>query len=307
MGTVQTVSIATEARTRFLRYAMSVVTGRALPDVRDGLKPVQRRILYTMYHDLNLTRRPQGRQVRQDRRRRDGQLPPARRRCDLRGPRPPVPGLGDAGAARARRRATSAPSMATRPPPTATPRPSSRAPPSQLLTELDAGDGRPPAQLRRHAPRAGRPAGPVPEPARQRHVGHRRRHGDEHPAAQPRRGAPRLRPPDREPGRHGRQPARPREGAGLPARRQDRHRPRARCARSTRRAPAASRCRPSGRRRSSTRASSRSSSRRSPTAWTRANSKATIGAHHRGAQAAAAARPDQRVERQGRPAASCWR
>jgi DNA gyrase subunit A len=53
--TIQTVSIATEARTRFIRYAMSVVTGRALPDVRDGLKPVQRRILYTMYHDSNLT------------------------------------------------------------------------------------------------------------------------------------------------------------------------------------------------------------------------------------------------------------
>jgi DNA gyrase subunit A len=55
VGTVQTVSIATEARDRFRRYAMSVVTGRALPDVRDGLKPVQRRILYTMYHDSNLT------------------------------------------------------------------------------------------------------------------------------------------------------------------------------------------------------------------------------------------------------------
>ena len=53
--TIQTVSIATEARSRFLRYAMSVVTGRALPDVRDGLKPVQRRILYGMYQDLNLT------------------------------------------------------------------------------------------------------------------------------------------------------------------------------------------------------------------------------------------------------------
>jgi len=53
--TFQTVSIAAEARTRFIRYAMSVVTGRALPDVRDGLKPVQRRILYAMYHDLNLT------------------------------------------------------------------------------------------------------------------------------------------------------------------------------------------------------------------------------------------------------------
>ncbi len=58
--TIETVSITSEIRSRFLRYAMSVVTGRALPDVRDGLKPVQRRILYTMYHDSNLTfdRRP---------------------------------------------------------------------------------------------------------------------------------------------------------------------------------------------------------------------------------------------------------
>lgn len=42
-------------RTRFLNYAVSVITSRALPDVRDGLKPVQRRILYTMYHALHLT------------------------------------------------------------------------------------------------------------------------------------------------------------------------------------------------------------------------------------------------------------
>jgi DNA gyrase subunit A len=53
--TIETVSIANEARSRFLRYAMSVVIERALPDVRDGLKPVQRRILYGMYHDMNLT------------------------------------------------------------------------------------------------------------------------------------------------------------------------------------------------------------------------------------------------------------
>ncbi|HEX6765239.1 MAG TPA: DNA topoisomerase (ATP-hydrolyzing) [Polyangiaceae bacterium] len=37
------------ARTRYLNYALSVITSRALPDVRDGLKPVQRRILYTMW------------------------------------------------------------------------------------------------------------------------------------------------------------------------------------------------------------------------------------------------------------------
>ncbi len=43
-----------EAQDRYLTYALSVVSGRALPDVRDGLKPVQRRILYAMLHDLNL-------------------------------------------------------------------------------------------------------------------------------------------------------------------------------------------------------------------------------------------------------------
>src|SRR5262249_30128165 len=48
------VSITQETRRRYLNYALSVITSRALPDVRDGLKPVQRRILYTMYHDLHL-------------------------------------------------------------------------------------------------------------------------------------------------------------------------------------------------------------------------------------------------------------
>ncbi len=48
------VTIETEMKTAFLDYAMSVIISRALPDVRDGLKPVHRRILVTM-HDLNLT------------------------------------------------------------------------------------------------------------------------------------------------------------------------------------------------------------------------------------------------------------
>ncbi len=47
-------SFQQESRDRYLTYALSVVTGRALPDVRDGLKPVQRRILYAMLQDLNL-------------------------------------------------------------------------------------------------------------------------------------------------------------------------------------------------------------------------------------------------------------
>src|SRR4051812_33538909 len=44
-----------EARRRYLNYALSVITSRALPDVRDGLKPVQRRIVFGMYNDHRLT------------------------------------------------------------------------------------------------------------------------------------------------------------------------------------------------------------------------------------------------------------
>ncbi|MEK7606139.1 MAG: DNA gyrase subunit A [Patescibacteria group bacterium] len=47
-------NVSTEMRESYLDYAMSVITSRALPDVRDGLKPVHRRILYAM-HNINLT------------------------------------------------------------------------------------------------------------------------------------------------------------------------------------------------------------------------------------------------------------
>lgn len=47
------VNIEDEMRNSYLDYAMSVIRGRALPDVRDGLKPVHRRILYTMYEQRN--------------------------------------------------------------------------------------------------------------------------------------------------------------------------------------------------------------------------------------------------------------
>src|SRR5205085_6143845 len=58
--TILPASIVEETRHRYLTYALSVITSRALPDVRDGLKPVQRRILYCMYHELSLhfDRRP---------------------------------------------------------------------------------------------------------------------------------------------------------------------------------------------------------------------------------------------------------
>jgi DNA gyrase subunit A len=51
---IDQVSISKETRKSYLIYALSVITSRALPDVRDGLKPVQRRILYTMYEELRL-------------------------------------------------------------------------------------------------------------------------------------------------------------------------------------------------------------------------------------------------------------
>ena len=52
---IEDVALAEATRTRYLNYALSVITSRALPDVRDGLKPVQRRILYAMWHDLHST------------------------------------------------------------------------------------------------------------------------------------------------------------------------------------------------------------------------------------------------------------
>jgi DNA gyrase subunit A len=51
IGIVRPVSITTEMRTAYLSYAMSVIVSRALPDARDGLKPVQRRILYAMMRE----------------------------------------------------------------------------------------------------------------------------------------------------------------------------------------------------------------------------------------------------------------
>jgi len=53
-GGPEAVALHEAAQTRYLNYALSVITSRALPDVRDGLKPVQRRILYTMWQQ-NLT------------------------------------------------------------------------------------------------------------------------------------------------------------------------------------------------------------------------------------------------------------
>src|SRR6056297_718770 len=54
MPVTETIPLHETARKRYLNYALSVITSRALPDIRDGLKPVQRRILYGMHNNLRL-------------------------------------------------------------------------------------------------------------------------------------------------------------------------------------------------------------------------------------------------------------
>src|SRR5438876_1042056 len=54
IGKLQQTSITEEMKKSYLNYAMSVIVQRALPDVRDGLKPVHRRILFAM-HEMGLT------------------------------------------------------------------------------------------------------------------------------------------------------------------------------------------------------------------------------------------------------------
>ena len=54
-GKIEERELEKEMRSSYLDYAMSVIVGRALPDVRDGLKPVHRRVLYAM-HDLGCSR-----------------------------------------------------------------------------------------------------------------------------------------------------------------------------------------------------------------------------------------------------------
>ncbi|MCL5270745.1 MAG: DNA gyrase subunit A, partial [bacterium] len=55
---IQPVNIDDEMQASYIEYSMSVIVGRALPDVRDGLKPVHRRIIYAMYDEGLLHNKP---------------------------------------------------------------------------------------------------------------------------------------------------------------------------------------------------------------------------------------------------------
>lgn len=124
IGSIRAVNIDQQMREAYLDYAMSVIVARALPDARDGLKPVQRRILYAM-HEMGL--RPDAPYKKS-----------ARIVGEVLGKFHPH---GDQAIYEAMARlaqdfsvryelvdgqATSAASMATRPPPCATPKPASR-------------------------------------------------------------------------------------------------------------------------------------------------------------------------------------
>ena len=87
-------------KSSYMDYAMSVIVGRALPDARDGLKPVHRRVLYSM--NENGLQPTSLSAERLHRRRGNGQVPPARRLGDLRHPGQARPGLRHALPARGR-------------------------------------------------------------------------------------------------------------------------------------------------------------------------------------------------------------
>ena len=207
-------------RTSYLDYAMSVIVARAIPDLRDGLKPVHRRILYAMQRG-----RQHLRQVRTASRRARsadtmGKYHPhgdaaiydalVRMAQDFSMSLPLLDGQGNFGSMDGDKAA------------------------AFRYTEVRMakvggvsprrhrqGHRRLPAELRRQGHGADGPAGALPEHAGERRGRHRRRHGDEHPAAQPRRGDRRDAGADREPRPLGRGADGVRPGAGLSHRRAD--------------------------------------------------------------------------------------
>ena len=196
LGNIEPIEIQEEMERSFLDYAMSVITSRALPDARDGLKPVQRRILYGMYAEgmrpdrqhrksanavgnVMANYHPHGDQSIYD--------ALARMAQDFSLRYPLVDGHGNFGS----------PDPADRP---AAPRyTEARLAPlaMELLGEIDEDTVDFDDDLRRSAPAAVGAPGALPEPARERRWRHRGRHGHEHPAAQPPRGHRRDAPPDR--------------------------------------------------------------------------------------------------------------
>ena len=184
-GFIEPIEIQEEMERSFLEYSMSVIVSRALPDVRDGLKPVHRRILYSMYDQRLLPDRPHtkcakvvGDVMGSYHPHGDSAIYEALARMvqDFSMRHPLIDGHGNFGG--------------TGP---------DEGPAAMRYTECRLGaagtgaderhrpgDGRLRPQLRRHLRGADGPAGPVPQHAGQRLPGHRGGDGHQHPAAQPR-------------------------------------------------------------------------------------------------------------------------
>ena len=191
------VNIEDEMKRSYMDYAMSVIIGRALPDVRDGLKPAHRRVLYGM-RGLGLASNRAYRKCAKIVGEVMGNYHPhgdaaiydtlVRMAQDFNMRYPLVDGQGNFGSIDgdppAAMRYTEARLHAARRGDDGGPR---------------QGHGRLRPELRRDHRGADRPAGAVPESPRQRVGRHRRRHGDQHPAAQPARGGRRGHLPDRTP------------------------------------------------------------------------------------------------------------
>ena len=191
-GAIEPIEIQEEMERSFLDYAMSVIMTRALPDVRDGLKPVHRRILWDMEQqgfrpdrpfvkcarvtgDTMAKYHPHGNSAIYDALVRMAQPFSLRHPLiDFHGNY----GSPDFGPAAERYTECRLHPLAM-----------------QLLADIDENTVDLQPELRRHQRGARRPAGPLPEPAGQRQPGHRRRHGHQHPAPQPGRGHRRHHPP----------------------------------------------------------------------------------------------------------------
>jgi hypothetical protein len=186
------VGIEEEMKRSYLDYAMSVIIGRALPDVRDGLKPVHRRVLYGMWESGNRSDKPYKKSARivGDVM---GKYHPhgdtaiydtvVRMAQDFSMRYPLVDGQGNFGSLDGDN-------------------PLYRGAADQARGGDDPrrhrqGDGGLGAELRRFGAGAAGAAGARPQPPHQRRFRHRRRHGDQHPAAQPGRGGGRRPDADR--------------------------------------------------------------------------------------------------------------
>jgi hypothetical protein len=250
------VDIEEEMRSSYMDYSMSVIIGRALPDVRDGLKPVHRRILYAMFREGNLSSRryskcagvvgevlkkyhPHGDSAVYDALVRMAQ--PWNMRYVL------VDGQGNFGSV------DGDPAAAYR-------YTESRMSPiaEELLADIDMDTVGFQPNFDGSTEEPDRAPVRVPEPARQRIGRHRRRHGDEDPAAQPARGDRRADGAHRRSRHHGRRAHEAHPGSRLPDRR-ERSTGGSACARRTSRARQGDRAR-QGRDRDHGRESARRSS-----------------------------------------------